>query len=80
MLAAIFVTIITVKVISIPDFYTWVIVKKISEKQLLFLAIYKGHNSLLIYVTLCVVSYCLLNSGYKALLICLEYQLIKKHI
>ena len=56
------------------------LLKRTCEKQPLFLAIDEVQNSLLIYVTLCVVSYCLLNSGYRALLICLEYQIIKKYI
>ena len=56
-LAAIFVTIATVKVKSIPEFYTSAIalinfLKEITEKQFLFLTSKGGQNSLLMHVPL----------------------------
>ena len=44
-LVAIFATIATVKVESIPDFYTWAIVlmREISEKHILLFGILRGH-------------------------------------
>ena len=54
-LAAIFVTIATVKVKITPDLYSWVIVlinqqEELGEKQFLCLASYGGQNSLSMHI------------------------------
>ena len=56
-LAAVFVTIATVKVESMLEFYTWAIVlinlkEETSDKQRLFFALIGGQNSLLMQVRL----------------------------